>query len=166
MNRSNWRDTAELIGIAAIVASLVFVGFELRQSQQIAFAEQEGSQIADFMAINDLIARNSSLINRLNNAEELGDDESIVADQLVWSIWSMHFFTRQRAYFLDHPSVGIQERALAVIFFENPGLRKVWSTNQLNYEKYFEAMGRPRRGAIGEFNEALGEHLSSLDDMK
>ncbi|MGI9205297.1 MAG: hypothetical protein ACR2Q3_14875 [Woeseiaceae bacterium] len=35
-----WKDIAEVIGIAAIVASLVFVGVELRQSQQIAIAGQ------------------------------------------------------------------------------------------------------------------------------
>jgi len=38
MNRSNWRDGAEIIGIAAIVASLVFVGLELRQNRNLAEA--------------------------------------------------------------------------------------------------------------------------------
>ncbi len=32
MKITNWKDNAELIGIAAIVASLIFVGLELRQS--------------------------------------------------------------------------------------------------------------------------------------
>ena len=36
---SNWKDTAEVVGIAAIVASLVFVGLEMRQSREIALAE-------------------------------------------------------------------------------------------------------------------------------
>ena len=36
----NWKDVAELIGIGAIVASLVFVGIELQQSQRIAIAGQ------------------------------------------------------------------------------------------------------------------------------
>ena len=40
MQKTSWKDTAELIGIMAIVASLVFVGLELRQSQQIAIAGQ------------------------------------------------------------------------------------------------------------------------------
>ena len=34
------KDTAEMIGITAIVASLIFVGLELRQSHQIALAAQ------------------------------------------------------------------------------------------------------------------------------
>ena len=37
---NSWKDVAELVGIIAIVASLIFVGLELRQSQQIAIAGQ------------------------------------------------------------------------------------------------------------------------------
>lgn len=36
----NWREWAELVGIAAIVASLIFVGLQLKQSQDIAIAGQ------------------------------------------------------------------------------------------------------------------------------
>jgi hypothetical protein len=36
----DWRASAELVGLAAIVVSLVFVGLELRQSQKIALAAQ------------------------------------------------------------------------------------------------------------------------------
>jgi len=38
MAQKSWRDIGELIGIAAIVASLVFVGLQLKQSQEIALA--------------------------------------------------------------------------------------------------------------------------------
>ena len=40
MKNSNWKDIAELIGIAAIVASLLFVGLQMKQSQDIAIAAQ------------------------------------------------------------------------------------------------------------------------------
>ena len=38
MKSTNWKDVAELIGIAAIVASLLFVGLQMKQSQEIAIA--------------------------------------------------------------------------------------------------------------------------------
>jgi hypothetical protein len=53
MSARDWKGFAELIGIAAIVASLVFVGMELRQSQEIAIANQYQSRIElnlDFMS--------------------------------------------------------------------------------------------------------------------
>ena len=45
MKYSNWKETAELVGIATIVASLIFVGIELRQTQMIAVASQYQSRI-------------------------------------------------------------------------------------------------------------------------
>ena len=40
MKTSGWKEIAELVGIAAIVASLIFVGLQLKQSQEIAVANQ------------------------------------------------------------------------------------------------------------------------------
>ena len=39
MQRTNWKDIAELVGITAIVASLIFVGLEMRQTRALAMAE-------------------------------------------------------------------------------------------------------------------------------
>jgi hypothetical protein len=166
MSKTEWKSTAELIGIAAIVASLVFVGMELRQSQRIAFAEQEGSQITDFQAMSEIIASYSILIRKLNNQEPLTEEEQTEAEQLVFSIWATHFFTRQRARYLDHPSVGVQERVLAILFYENPGLRRVWAAKEMRDKAYMEALDRPRAlGSIGEFNNSLDEHLNVLDKL-
>ena len=164
MSKSDWKDVVELTGIAAIVASLIFVGLELRQSQQIAFAEQEGAQIADFMSVGELISVKSDLVVKMNNHVALTEAEKIEARHLVDSLRLMHFFTRQRAVFLDHPSVGVQERALAVLLFENPGLRRQWSTNLASDSRLFAAMGHADRRGIDDFNEAVERHLQSLDD--
>lgn len=40
MKFSQWKDIAELVGLVAIVASLIFVGLQLKQSQDIALATQ------------------------------------------------------------------------------------------------------------------------------
>ncbi|NIU94561.1 hypothetical protein GWN15_15620 [candidate division KSB1 bacterium] len=40
MTSDDWKEIAELIGTAAIVASLIFVGLELRQSHEIAIAAE------------------------------------------------------------------------------------------------------------------------------
>jgi len=39
MNRRDWLPVAELVGIAAVVASLIFVGLEIQQSREIARSE-------------------------------------------------------------------------------------------------------------------------------
>lgn len=40
MKELKWRDVGEMVGLAAIVASLIFVGLQMKQSQEIAIAEQ------------------------------------------------------------------------------------------------------------------------------
>jgi len=49
MKQTNWKEFAELLGIAAIFGSLVFVGLELRQSQQIAIAGQYQQRAESFV---------------------------------------------------------------------------------------------------------------------
>ena len=39
MSNNRWKDLAELVGIFAIVASLIFVGVELQQTRKIAIAD-------------------------------------------------------------------------------------------------------------------------------
>lgn len=40
MKNANWKEFAELTGIVAIVASLLFVGLQLKQGHEIALATQ------------------------------------------------------------------------------------------------------------------------------
>ena len=48
MKFKEWNEIAELVGIAAIVVSLVFVGYELRQSTAIARSDAYSSFSSQF----------------------------------------------------------------------------------------------------------------------
>ena len=39
MKINAWKDIAEIVGITALVASLIFVGLQIRQEQAIAIAQ-------------------------------------------------------------------------------------------------------------------------------
>ena len=51
MNRANWKDVAELIGIGAIVLSLIFVGFQIKQSHEIAMAAQYQARLDTWVSV-------------------------------------------------------------------------------------------------------------------
>ena len=55
MKQPKWKNVSELLGMAAIIGSLVFVGMELRQSQQIAIAGQYQQRAESF--VGQLYAR-------------------------------------------------------------------------------------------------------------
>ncbi len=51
MKSTNWKDVAELVGIAAIVASLVFVGLQMRQDHVLARSELGGGSFESLAAL-------------------------------------------------------------------------------------------------------------------
>ncbi len=63
--KSTWKDRAEVVGILAVVASLVFVGGELRQNA-IATKAAMNAEIANtFVELNLVIASSPELTQRL-----------------------------------------------------------------------------------------------------
>ena len=51
LKTTNWKDLAELIGITAIVASLIFVGLQMKQSQDIAIGTQYQERASMMMGV-------------------------------------------------------------------------------------------------------------------
>ena len=43
--KTDWKSIAEFVGIVAIVASLIFVGLQLRQEQEVAQIESLGEYV-------------------------------------------------------------------------------------------------------------------------
>jgi hypothetical protein len=78
-----WKDKAELIGIAAIVASLIFVGVEIRQSQSAANVSQIAGYGEMQLALRATIMEYADVWHRACADEELSPAESIQAAQLM-----------------------------------------------------------------------------------
>lgn len=87
MKKSGWKDTAELIGIAAIVASLVFVGFQLRQDQHIAQAQVFSDYGESHTAWVELVTTNADVWVRGLNADELSNTEAAQFDAMAVGYW-------------------------------------------------------------------------------
>lgn len=126
MKAFNGKDIAELIGIAAIVLSLIFVGMELRQSRNIAIAEQQGAMANGAIEYTNMLVSNSALISKLNAGDALSDQEKLEATNLVRGIYQYRFFSYRRWDYLDHPSLLLPLRSFASFLNENPGLKKIW----------------------------------------
>ena len=111
MKKTDWKSIAELIGIAAIVASLIFVGLQMRQSHEIAIAIQysERSSAARefFMARAEMPQqlRELGLVHRdhLRAADAFSDD--IELEELGRS------FLVARAYLAMYENIHYQYQA-------------------------------------------------------
>ena len=80
MNKTNWKDVAELIGIAAIVASLVFVGLQMQQDRVHARAELGADSFSNLASIS-LAMTNDEFAPVLARAIE-GPGELTTAEKL------------------------------------------------------------------------------------
>ena len=86
MKSMNWKVIVETVGIAAIVASLIFVGLQMRQSQEIAIAETFLSILTSEIETYNATNEHAELWAKVNSDVELTDAEVIIFENLVASI--------------------------------------------------------------------------------
>ena len=66
MEYSRWKDAVGLVGIASIVASLIFVGFQLKQTHEIALAGRYQARAESNMAHLDAIIQSEAMVRALS----------------------------------------------------------------------------------------------------
>jgi hypothetical protein len=96
LKSTSWKDIAELVGIAAIVASLLFVGLQMRQSHAIALSDsyqQRSAMTAEaFLSLSENDAALAALVGAIpgdtSNLPEGVEPEEYLAFQ-YWFIGMM-----------------------------------------------------------------------------
>jgi hypothetical protein len=73
MKSIGWKEAIELVGIFAIVLSLVFVGIQLRQDQDIALAQVISDLDADLVELSQAIHQNRVVWSAGLDGRFLGD---------------------------------------------------------------------------------------------
>ena len=124
--RADWKDVAELFGIAAIVASLIFVGVQLRQDQQIALAEYGQSTSAIRVELDIALAEHAEILVKSNAGIELSEREHAILVSVTSALWratQIDYLERSR---LGEDNPQFMTDVLAVFLFQNPGARRIW----------------------------------------
>jgi len=118
LKSTSWKDTAELIGIAAIVASLIFVGLQMKQNHEIALAGQYQARAevtldlySTFVEIDD-IPNVPALRNRIS---ETVTARSIAEILWLWIAMDNHYY-QYKSGFLDEESWQAQLRNIKAIY--------------------------------------------------
>ena len=128
MKLTNWKDTAELIGIAAIVASLIFVGFQLRQDFQIAQSQVWLERDALRAEIAALISDHPDVWVKGLKGTELTESETAQFETmfvLYLQKESTHFFQREAG--LSPGDADIIVLRFANMIMTYPGLNAAWT---------------------------------------
>ena len=137
MKKTDWKDTAELVGIAAIVASLIFVGLQMKQAQEIAYSELDVSLLGIQAESTNLISTNSDVWVRGNAGEELSSAEAAVFNNLVALLNTRWFVEYRHATQLGRTDIAETIKyAWSAFLYQNPGARQVWQAREENLNKF------------------------------
>ena len=164
MKSTDWKTVAEMIGISAIVISLVFVGIQLQQDRDLAQVSSFGSVAESTNALSELVQSHSEVWVRGLDGEPLSDAESAVFMSMIRAVEFryMNLIVRWQAIGDESFDPEIHARIFAYYAYLHPGLRRVLENEIKTSQLRSDAFGQPARGApLYEF--AL-PYLKHLDD--
>ena len=161
MSNTDWKSVAEFVGIAAIVASLVFVGMQLRQEQEIAIVDTYGSVVDSNVAVLSLIGENPTVWEKGLLGDELSTSDKIVFSGMVRAVFSRHaqMYIRFARIGPGEPEDVLKGLAYAIYVF--PGLRKQWDADYDFQDHRDAALERPQTTL--DFRFEANQYLNELD---
>ena len=153
MTGEKWKSLLESVGIVAIVASLVFVGIETRNSTRQAVLNTQALEIAAYQDLMDNIAEMNAIVvqdpelaalmyKATRTTESLTDLEQYRYTRALFMRFrhgDMAFFQYERGA-IDEARL---RSALQILNLENPNARDFWESRQQNFvESYRNYINR------------------------
>ncbi len=159
----NWRKTAELVGVVALVLSLVFVGLQMRQTNNVAFMELDTAMIGMAVDTAELIAENSEVWVRGNAGEDLSPSEYAVYSETLSVMNTRLVIMEAHASQLGRDDTAyLIRRDWAAFLHQNPGARRAWLAREDNLIKYRRLLA-PDAADFSAWREAILSELAILD---
>jgi hypothetical protein len=140
LRNENWKDIAELIGIAAIVASLIFVGLQMKQSHDIALADQyqsrsESTQNMYLSLYEGGFSFEGSLTVPLDEQSPSQRDGTIALALWGWTQYDNHHYQYAAGFMDDEVWFGLQNRIQE--FYDLCDRRWVWDEYSSGFRTSF-----------------------------
>ena len=157
----NWKNAAEIVGIAAIVASLIFVGFQIRQDQEIAVAQAYIEATAGLTDQNQYIDANKETWIKGLDGAELSQLDEYTFQAICRAIFLRKIAQWQRASRLQTGNPASIVQGYAFNIYNYSGLRRFFNELVVSLEESRSAFGRTRSDA--SFTSAVEAALAELD---
>ena len=160
------RDIAEIVGLVAVVASLVFLGIQVRQTQDTAVAEAYSTLYSTRFSVANSIKEHIDLWRRGAAGEELDEDEMAIFALLVNQLnesFAGTFSYRTQVAGVD--AAQYSARDFAGFLYQNPGARAVWNRREDNLARIRGALVKDAE-AIPIWTETVRGYLAELDRVR
>jgi hypothetical protein len=164
------RDLAELIGVIAILASLIFVGLQMRQEQELFASENAISRLETVIELNNAIVANSEVWALGNRGEPLTETEFIEYERILNIYNEVTFLSYVSGQARGNTSgsvVGIFQ--FASFLEKNPGAFKIWNDRETVLERELSLLlnaGGPNTGIGQEYRDRVREYVDQLSNAE
>jgi hypothetical protein len=164
MKSINWRAIAEFIGISAIVGSLIFVGLQIRQEQNVAVSQVFQTTLAAEVEIHIAMAEHADILAKARDAHDLSESEKIIIQELV-EMWSTRaFFEFVSGARIDGGDWSGPINAFTFFLYDNPGVQQLWSEKLLRKERVYNHFNEGE--AYLQFNNRVRQKLADLQEIE
>ena len=150
----------EIAGTLAIVTSLVFVGLQMRQENNIAMADTYGPVASNSLQLAELMGGSAELWRRGLDGEELSPEEQIKFFSLANAVESSFVMTWSRTFQLGATTPEAALRDYAFALHSHAGLRRYFDSKIQLYEETDKAFNV--RMKLGSFRASILMRLDFL----
>lgn len=171
MKKADLKDIAELVGIAAIVASLVFVGVQLQQDRRFARAQAVAEMLENGLESRAHINHFAHVLAKGNSGTELSPAESMILRNIVQSEQDRVFLHNLREQMAGGTRLTTPELKFAAFLYQNPAARRAWEQVSVEMKTLIdplrspESLERTRQAGSAAFRDRIAEHLAKLDQL-
>lgn len=164
MRKIEWKGIAEVIGISAIVGSLIFVGLQIRQEQNVAVSQIYQTTLAAEVEIHIAMAEHAEVLIKARNVDELSDDERLAVEELI-DMWSARaFFETASALRIDDGNWSGPINAFAFMLYDIPGLQQLWLERVSRKEHFYTRFNQG--AAFIRFNNQVRQKLEKMQERQ
>jgi len=167
----NWKTAAEFVGIAAIVASLVFVGQQVQQERQFAEAQAIGSLLENRLSLRADVYEFMHILSKGNSGAQLDATESLIVQNIVRNEHDYVLLNLFHVQAIDAEIGNTPELELAVFLYQNPAAKKAWlqitaeRANLVDALRSPDSLSRSRESGSAALRARINAHLANLEDI-
>jgi len=159
--QNKWRTIAELFAAISVVLSLLFVGYEIRLSRNVAANDSAASAAEIDTTVREYASQYPSILARGCLNQELSEDDEIVFSNLVQTFDRLAFFRFVRSSTgISGVSTDFHARTVAKNRVNFPGFNRKWleiREVEIGYESWYELVDE-------WYSELMEQNVGSLLD--
>ena len=161
MDSAKLKDWMQVIGFFELIASLIFVGLQIRQDQEIAIVEAVSHRFENAEALTNLVSENSIIWTRGLDGEELSTEDFAIFSAIT-KVVEEHY----RQMYIRYQRIGPftredAARDYAYVLYHRPTLRRLYEARSQFAGSQYNAFGLDQGGR--QFASSVDTMLEDLD---